>query len=97
MTLLNFNKANNTVELTGDIGFSNVMALQKEGETIIMAHPGCEIDLSQVDACNVACLAMLVSWKRLARSRKHAIHFKWAPSFIEDLSRVHGVYDLLFG
>lgn len=97
MASLNFNKANNAIELMGDIDFTNVMALQQDGEALIMAHPNCEIDLSQVGACNVACLAMLVSWKRQAALLKHVVRYGDTPTFIQHLARVHGVYDLLFG
>ena len=96
MAEINFNKSSNKLEIKGDIGFSDVMALQQAGEQRIMAHPNCEIDLKHIGVCNIACIAMLVSWKRLARRQKQTLTYIQTPTLIEHLARVHGVYALLF-
>lgn len=84
-----------SVEQSGDCyRVSGVLDFTTARQALNMLAPlvkTCEhlhIDLSQLNRCNSAALAVLIELKALARRQGHQVSFTQVPSGIEQLARV---------
>ncbi len=67
--------------LVGDLSFDSVVAIEKEGFAVIdEGSESITLDLSQVQACSSAAMALLLSWLRFAKRRQKQLHFVHLPS-----------------
>ncbi|MEM9243008.1 MAG: STAS domain-containing protein [Pseudomonadota bacterium] len=82
---------NNTVRLSGRMGFDNVNALIRQADQILKAQAKPVLDLSQLSAIDSAGLALLCLWKR----NYPGITFQNMPNKFDAIIKVSGLYGLI--
>jgi ABC-type transporter Mla MlaB component len=64
----------------GDLSFDTVVQVEKEGFAIITeGGEQVTLDLSQVQACSSAAMALLLSWLRYASKQQKSLIFSGVP------------------
>lgn len=79
----------------GEISFATVVALQDEGDALLLKQQVCVVDLEQVTDCDTCSIILLIGWLRLAKKHRISLSFKNISSQISQLASVHGVAELL--
>ncbi len=65
----------------GDLSFDTVVSVEKEGFTIIVeGGEQVTLDLSQVQVCSSAAMALLLSWLRYASKQQKSLAFTGMPA-----------------
>lgn len=79
--------------LSGALDFSNVAALQKQGETWITheAPARCRLDLSAVDYSNSAGIALILAWLRAATTANKKLQIEHIPANLTAIFRLSGL------
>jgi len=82
--------------LSGTVDFSTVPNLMRQASGIIAGVASSDkksisIDLSQVDDCNSAALALMLEIVKSARQRKVELHFKNLPAALLTIAKAYGV------
>lgn len=65
-------------DLRGELDFTNVMPLYRQGKQMIAAHGAdqpLQIDFSQLSAANSAAIALMIDWKRYAQRSGKTLQF----------------------
>ena len=86
---------NNNLAIEGNISFSNVINVEKQGLNIIKVLPTIKIDLKKLNSSDSSGLALLSSWVRAAKQQNKTISICNIPKFLSDLSRVSGLDTIL--
>lgn len=82
--------------LSGTVDFSTVPNLMRQASGIIAGVASSDnkpisIDLSQVDGCNSAALALMLEIVKSAQQRKVELHFKNLPAALLTIAKAYGV------
>lgn len=85
--------------ISGRVNFSTVPdLLQRSRQLLASADTASEplsLDLSAVDSCNSAALALLLEIFRQAQQLNRKIHFKNLPENLLSIARAYGVEDTI--
>ncbi len=88
---------NHRYELSGDLVFATVNQLQKEVKgSQFFLHDFC-LDFLQLNNCDSAGMALLVSWLKLAKEKSLQIQFENLTEQMQQLARLSGIDHLLMG
>jgi len=82
--------------LNGDLDFSTVMGVLTQYINLSAQEKNIEVDLSGLQKCNSAALALFVEMKARARGRQQIIVFSNVPQQIQNLAAMSNVEGLLF-
>lgn len=88
-------KAPNTLQLTGELNFNSVIALQLLGAEYLQQQTINTIDLQHVERSNSAGLALLLEWQRLALQKECPLKFINMPANMQSAAKLYGVIELL--
>ncbi len=67
--------------VVGDLSFDSVVEVEQEGFTVINeGGKQVSLDLSQVQACSSAAMALLLSWLRYASKQQKSLVFSGMPA-----------------
>jgi len=82
--------------LSGTVDFSTVPNLMRQASGIIAASAKSDnkpmtIDLSQVDGCNSAALALMLEIVKIAKQKEVELHFKNLPAALLTIAKAYGV------
>jgi phospholipid transport system transporter-binding protein len=80
--------------LSGPVTLANVARLLDEGRQHIAGGVR-TVDLGEVTELDSAALALLLTWLREARARKHELDFARLPESLQTIARLYGVDGLL--
>jgi ABC-type transporter Mla MlaB component len=70
----------------GDLTFDTVVHVEQEGlQAINASKQSVVFDLSTVQACSSAALALLLSWQRASQAKGLTISFKSPPQQLHDM------------
>lgn len=83
------------VKLEGDINFTRVIHIRKEGERKILKHPRIQFDFSNVLHCDSSALVLLLAWKRFAKANSKRITFSNLPCTLLSLAGVCNIKSML--
>ncbi len=81
--------------VSGDLLFSTVGKLLREGERYIASAPQPVFDLSGAERCNSAGLALLLEWLEIGMQRDLRPQFVNLPSSLERIAKLSNVDQLL--
>lgn len=91
-----FRLSDRHLQVMGDVGFDNALALKERGERLLSkASDHCEIDFSQVTRAGSAALTLLCSWLRHATNLQKTIEFTHLPDDLIGVARVSGIDQIL--
>lgn len=87
---------NQQYQLSGTVDFSTVPNLMRQASSIIAASTSSDnkpisIDLSRVDGCNSAALALMLEIVKSAQQKKVELHFKNLPAALLTIAKAYGV------
>ncbi len=86
----------NTLRLTGDLDFSNVMPLYQQSLTWFQQNNDALcVDFSGLTSANSVVLALIVSWIRIARQQAKTIQLKNISQDIMSLAKSSGLDKVL--
>ena len=86
----------NRLNITGDIGPANVVAIRSEGERLIASQKqDLVIDLSGLGAAHSVVLSLVLCWLRLAGSQNQALHLEGMGERLRSLAALSGLEDHL--
>lgn len=78
--------------LKGVVNADNVMAIRKDGESIISKLSGdVVIDLLAISSAGAVTLSLLLTWLRTAKNRNISMVVKNMPDKLFDMARVSGL------
>lgn len=90
------NGANNTARLFGDLTFTTVAVLSREGEAMLAASSRpARIDLRDVRRVDSSGLALLLEWQSRAKAEGRSIAIVNAPNDLARLARLCEAEELL--
>jgi anti-anti-sigma factor len=82
----------NTIRLTGDLDFSNVMPLYRQSQALFQqSASSVRVDFSGLNSANSVVLALIVSWIRLARQQAKTIQLINISQDIMSLASASGL------
>ena len=85
--------------VVGDVTFSNVAALCKNGEGFLNVLRSktdvCEIDLEKMNEKNAAALALLLAWARAAENNNLKLKFLNTPASLLQMAAAFGLTDFM--
>lgn len=82
-------------ELHGRLDFDTVPAVFAETERLFAGRGDVHIDLSGVDCCNSAALALLLEWRAEAGRRRRRIGFRKLPEALIAMAQASELLHLL--
>lgn len=86
----------NTLRLTGDLDFSNVMPLYQQSLSLFQQNIELVcVDFSGLTSANSVVLALMVSWIRLAKQQAKTIQLKNISQDIMSLAKSSGLDKVL--
>ncbi|MFN3235021.1 MAG: lipid asymmetry maintenance protein MlaB [Gammaproteobacteria bacterium] len=86
----------NTLKVSGDVVFNTVNAIINASAPLLKSISGdILVDLNNVDRVSSAALALLMNWKRFAKSQHKNIQFLNVPDKLQSIAQVCGVKNLL--
>ena len=97
MSQVEVNNTPNGFVVVGDIRFSNVVRLRRQGNHLITQseHSNIEIDLSQIVSSDVSSLSLLLRWLDYAAEQGKRVRYGAIPSSLLKVAGVCGVAKLI--
>ena len=83
------------IQVIGDLTFSTVSALLADGEALLMELTEPVVDLSAVNNCDSAGLALLLEWLEMARVGGRSIRYRRLPDALLRIARLSNAEKLL--
>ena len=77
--------------VSGDLHFSNVMAIYKKSSKNLSKNPVLEFDFSNVRSSDSAGIALIIEWIKFAKLTNKEIYFHSLSSDILQLARAAGL------
>lgn len=78
----------NTPRLVGAVTLASVSGLVDAADSLFRDRDECSIDLSGLDESDSATVALLLEWKRRARSEGCRLHFSGMSARLLDIARI---------
>lgn len=85
---IEFDTSNHRFKVTGDLVFSTVVRLSKEGEILMSEDNDLVFDFSHVKRCDSSGLTLLTSWMRAAKKQNKSICFINLPEQLSEIAHV---------
>lgn len=79
------------IEISGRIGFDNVVSVCQQGITMFKHLNPIIVDLKNLSQSNSSGLALFSEWVRAARKVNQTIQFRNVPPFMQDIFKVCGL------
>lgn len=79
------------IEISGRIGFDNVVSLCQQGITMFQDLNPIIVDLKNLSHSNSSGLALFSEWVRAAQRANQTIQFRNVPKFMQDIFKVCGL------
>jgi phospholipid transport system transporter-binding protein len=85
------------MRVCGEVDFSNVVALEQRGQEWLcdQAPASFHLDLSEVNRCNSAVVALLLSWLRAARAAGKQVTIENVPESLNGQMHLAGLESIL--
>jgi phospholipid transport system transporter-binding protein len=87
--------SNGEFEIIGELSFSTVAGLRRDGINLFNACEDVHIDLSGVTRSDSAGLVLLVEWMRILKQRNRQIRYTSIPQQLLDIARVSSLDNIL--
>ncbi|KAA1176366.1 STAS domain-containing protein [Marinobacter salinexigens] len=86
------------LSVTGNVAVDQVVALRKEGETLIGTVSGSlTVDLSELETAHSVILSMLLCWQRYARQQGVSLIFQGVSDRLSSLAALSNIDEQLGG
>ena len=85
----------NTLFLSGELDFSNVMYFYEKSIPYINQWSDIIVDFSSLEVCNSAALALIVEWMKLVNLLNKPMHFSHLSTKLMSIAKVAGMDHLL--
>jgi phospholipid transport system transporter-binding protein len=86
---------NQTLHLSGDLDFYNVMSVYRKSLDLLKALPAYQIDFSNLRSSDSAGIALIMEWVKLAKRQQKSIQLNQLPTSLQSIAKVSGLEGLV--
>lgn len=86
---------NDQLQISGDLGFSNVMAIYEQSLPYIKKSNALAFDFSNVTSSDSSGLALILEWIKFAKENNKSIHISHLTKDLSSIAKSAGMTSLL--